>query len=98
MQRTEISVVGATIRGLSNINVILGRNGSGKSRFLRSLDSALGRNAEFNVRYISPERGGVFKRDANIQNAVEQSADWLRSARSRNQGDNFKAASANFLR
>lgn len=98
MKQAEISVDGATIRGISNINLILGRNGAGKSRFLRSLDTALAGNPDFYVRYVSPERAGVFKPDGNVQNAMEQNKDWLRSVRSKNQADNFKAASANLLR
>lgn len=98
MNRTEITATEATIRGISNINLILGRNGAGKSRFLRDLDSSLAGNAAFYVRYVSPERAGVFRPDGNIQNAMEQNKEWLRSTRSRNQVDNFKAASANLLR
>ncbi|MGE0114517.1 MAG: AAA family ATPase [Steroidobacteraceae bacterium] len=98
MNLAEITAADATIRGISNINLILGRNGAGKSRFLRNLDSSLAGNADFYVRYVSPERAGVFRPDGNIQNAMEQNKDWLRSIRSRNQVDNFKAASANLLR
>ena len=98
MKQAEISVDGATIRGISNINLILGRNGAGKSRFLRCLDTSLAGNSDFYVRYVSPERAGVFKPDGNVQNAMEQNKDWLRSVRSKNQADNFKAASANLLR
>lgn len=98
MKHAEITVSEATIRGISNINLILGRNGAGKSRFLRSLDTSLAGKADFYVRYVSPERAGVFRPDGNIQNAMEQNKDWLRSARSKNQAENFKAASANLLR
>lgn len=98
MKRAEVTAANATIRGISNINLILGRNGAGKSRFLRSLDSSLAANADFYVRYVSPERAGVFRPDGNIQNAMEQNKEWLRSVRSKNQAENFKAASANLLR
>lgn len=88
----------ATIRGMENINLIVGKNGAGKSRFLRDLDSSLSGNSAFYVRYVSPERAGVFRADGNIQNAMEQDKDWLRTVRSKNQVDNFKSASANLLR
>ena len=98
MKRAEISTVSATLGGISNINLILGRNGAGKSRFLRALDSSLAVNAEFNVRYVSPERAGVFRPDGNVLNAMQQDEHWLRNARHMNQVSNFKAASANLLR
>lgn len=99
MNLAEITAADAEIRGISNINLILGRNGAGKSRFLRNLESSLaGKATSFYVRYVSPERAGVFRPDGNIQNAMEQNKDWLRSTRSKNQVDNFKAASANLLR
>lgn len=97
MKCAEISVPSATIRGISNINLILGRNGAGKSQFLRALDSSLATKAEFNVRYVSPERAGVFRQDGNIQNAMQDES-YLRNARHMNQVSNFKAASAILLR
>jgi ATPase subunit of ABC transporter with duplicated ATPase domains len=98
MRVTQLTTEDAILSGLSQINVILGRNGAGKSRFLRSLDNGLSQRPEFNVRYISPERAGVFRRDANVQNNMEQNKDWLSAVRRKNQADNFKAASANLLR
>ena len=84
--------------GLKNINILLGRNGAGKSRFLRSIDMELGRNNKFNVRYISPERAGVFKRDGNVMTNMENDPNWIGNVRRMNQAANFKAASANLLR
>lgn len=98
MKLGGITATEATIRGISNINLIVGRNGAGKSRFLRNLESSLAGNPAFYVRYVSPERAGVFRADGNIQNAMEHNKDWLRTSRSKNQVDNFKAASANLLR
>jgi energy-coupling factor transporter ATP-binding protein EcfA2 len=98
MERIKLTTSEVEMVGLSNVNILLGRNGSGKSRFLRFLDSGLTSSPEFNVRYISPERAGIFKKDGNIQNNIENDKTWLRSVRVKNQADNFKAASANFLR
>lgn len=98
MHLTELRAGTTALLGLSNINVILGRNGAGKSRFLREIDGGLGGQENYNVRYLSPERAGVFRRDGNIQNAMEQNKDWLRGNRAKNQSENFKAASAHLLR
>lgn len=98
MKIPELDTAEAILSKISQINIILGRNGAGKSRFLRSIDNELSQNPSYNVRYISPERAGVFRRDGHIQNNMEQNKEWLRSVRGRNQADNFKAASANLLR
>ena len=55
MQRTELRGAGVSMLGLSNINILVGRNGSGKSRFLRKLDIGLAQDSKFYVRYISPD-------------------------------------------
>lgn len=90
---------GSRVTDLSNVNVIVGRNGAGKSRLLRSVaDAIYGDRNRYNVQYISPERGGLFQRDGNIANTIERNPDWLHGARSKNQVDNFKAASATRLR
>jgi len=88
----------ASLEHLNNINIILGRNGAGKSRFLRALEGALASNPESYVRYVSPERAGTFRRDGNVLTNISHDPNWLRSVRSRNQADNFKAASATLLR
>lgn len=98
MKTSELATADAVLAKISQINIVLGRNGAGKSRFFRAIDSGLAGDPGYNVRYISPERAGVFRRDGNIQNHMEQNKDWLRSVRGRNQADNFKAASANLLR
>ncbi len=93
---TEL-VRGVTISGLTNVNVIVGKNGAGKSQFLRQLNKGLSGFAGFRVSYISPERTGTFdfepQIDTNIQNVA-----WLQSQRLKNQGDNFKQISESYLR
>lgn len=98
MNKNEINAGGSQIIGLTNINVILGRNGAGKSRFLRNLDSGLARSPEYQIRYVSPERAGVFRREGHIDTNIERDANFLRNSRSKNQAENFKAASASLLR
>lgn len=77
----------------SSVNLIVGRNGSGKSRFLRGLSDL--RNEEgYYVSYISPERAGTFEPDSNIENNLRQNQAWLYDVRGKNQAANFKRASA----
>lgn len=98
MTLSNLDIGGVKADGLKSINVLLGRNGAGKSRFLRAIDQAIFRNESYYVRYISPERAGVFRRDGNVMTNMENSPGWLEEVRRRNQADNFKAASANLLR
>lgn len=98
MRITQIITGQAQLYNISNINVILGRNGAGKSTFLRRLDSELGYSPEYQIRYVSPERAGVFRRQGHIDTNMEQDTNYLRSSRLRNQAENFKAASASLLR
>ncbi|GEO99032.1 AAA family ATPase [Methylobacterium haplocladii] len=89
----------AHLANLNNINVIMGRNGAGKSRFLRDIEELTSRSKQtFYVRYISPERAGSFKRDGNILTNMSNNTDWLRQTRAVNQAVNFKAASAMLFR
>ncbi len=87
----------ATIQNLGVINVIVGRNGSGKSRFLRGLILHFQNSEVHFTKYVSPERGGSFLNEANIdQNTTNQ--DWFRNTRNRNQSGDFKKTSASLLR
>ncbi|MCG3740684.1 ATP-binding protein [Vibrio cincinnatiensis] len=95
---SNLDLGGVKAEGLKSINVLLGRNGAGKSRFLRAIDQAAFHNRSYYVRYISPERAGVFRRDGNVMTNMESSPGWLEEVRRRNQAENFKAASANLLR
>lgn len=98
MERKKLNVPGAGAVDIGNINVLLGRNGAGKSRYLRNLDKALSAKNEFKVRYISPERAGVFQRDGSTLTNMEQDDMWLSMTRRRNQADKFKTVSAHLLR
>ena len=95
----ELRGQSAQLTGLQNINVIVGRNGAGKSRFLRDLDSTIRHSAiEFYIRYVSPERAGSFKRDGNIMTNMSNNPNWIRVVRSKNQVSDFKSASAMLFR
>lgn len=99
LKEIELTGQSAQLAGLNNVNIIMGRNGAGKSRFLRDIEENCNRNKNnFHIRYISPERAGSFKRDGNVLTSMSSDPDWLRAVRSVNQADNFKAASAMLFR
>lgn len=87
----------SSLVGLNNLNIIMGRNGAGKSRFMRSLDQGLDHNNQYYIRYVSPERAGTFERDGNILTYMGNNPNYLREVRAVNQAGNFKAASAVLL-
>lgn len=99
MKLNELNGQTARLTNLNNINVIMGRNGAGKSRFLRDIEATASQNKQLiYVRYVSPERAGTFKRDGNVLTAMSNDPNWLRHTRAVNQASNFKAASAMLFR
>ena len=83
---------GTSIGGYGPINVILGKNGSGKSYLLRAMDATLsGRDAC--VRYITPERGGELVYDGGVETSRSQDPEWLSIARRRNRFEQFRQSS-----
>lgn len=94
----ELNAGNTRLQNLNNINIIMGRNGAGKSRFLRSLEEQYRSDAGTYVRYVSPERAGTFRRDGNILNNMSNIPNYLSQTRSVNQAASFKAASALLLR
>ena len=82
----------------TKINIILGKNGCGKSSILRILDAQSliidDTKYEGNKRYISPERGGVVLYNANIENSIKSNNTWLSTERRKNQSGNFRNQSA----
>ena len=73
----------------TNINVIIGRNGSGKSRFLRSL-AQLASDPQYFIQYVSPERAGSFLADMHIGNTLLHDKNWEFSTKHKNQVESFK--------
>ena len=88
-----------TLTGLDKINVILGKNGCGKSFLLKAVDQSIhGRVGFGKVRYISPERGGFLQYEPNIEQAMGNDPDWMRNNRRVNQSGNFKQQSTSLFR
>lgn len=99
MNVNELKGQTAQLIGLNNVNVIIGRNGAGKSRFLREIADTLSEvPSEFYVRYVSPERAGTFKQDGNVLTNMSNDPNWIRYTRAKNQVSDFKAASAMLFR
>jgi energy-coupling factor transporter ATP-binding protein EcfA2 len=89
---------GVTLTNLSKFNVLLGKNGCGKSTVLKTLDAALDRSVFARVRYISPERGGLLSYEPGIDQTITGDPNWLTTVRRRNQSENFRQQSATLFR
>lgn len=99
IQLTSYSGGPVALQEVNRINVILGRNGAGKSRFLRGLDFGMAEAAaDFRVSYVSPERAGTFQRDATVETNTANSAVWATNTRRANQAPGFKSMSHLALR
>lgn len=89
------SLSGYNLRGLARKNVVLGKNGCGKSRLLKLTEQALrGRPDMGAVRYLSPERGGILQYEAGIEQNLTSNATWLAETRRQNQAGQFRQQSA----
>ncbi|MGB4927358.1 MAG: AAA family ATPase [Giesbergeria sp.] len=87
------------LQNVNRVNVILGRNGAGKSQFLRGLDLGMvNAPKDYRVSYVTPERSGTFQRNANIEINTANDANWATSTRRANQADGFKSMSHLALR
>jgi len=91
---------GFSLQNLSSKNVILGKNGCGKSYLQKRIEQGLqGRNGFGKVRYISPERGGFLLRyDPSIEQVISQNPGWIEDQRRKNQSENFRQQSATLFR
>lgn len=89
------NVRGFTLTGLGPINVLLGKNGCGKSYSLRQIEEGTRGEEEYGVvKYFSPERGGFPQYDANIEQNVASNPNWLSNSRRQNQTAQFRQQSA----
>lgn len=94
-----IDLQGATLRGLDRINVILGKNGCGKSFLLKKIEPILRqREGAGQVRYLTPERGGWVEYNADMEFQIGQNPNWLPDRRRQNQSAEFRSQSAALFR
>ncbi|MES2728992.1 MAG: AAA family ATPase [Pseudomonadota bacterium] len=87
----DIQAGNRSLKNLSSINVIIGKNGCGKSSILRHLDTH--RNGWTHVKYISPERGGKVSYEPNIENNMQSNPNWTDETRRRNHDESFRQKS-----
>jgi energy-coupling factor transporter ATP-binding protein EcfA2 len=88
-----------SFRNLAQINVLLGKNGCGKSFILKEADTHLINHDDISqVRYLSPERGGLLTYEAGIDDAIGRDSNWLTNQRRKNQSENFRQQSASIFR
>lgn len=95
----DIEVGGRKLSNLAKINVLLGKNGSGKSTILRALDQNKSSLPDVGAtRYITPERGGQLTYDAGIDTNVTQNPNWADDIRRSNRFENFRQMSVTEFR
>ncbi|HED38016.1 MAG TPA: ATP-binding cassette domain-containing protein [Ignavibacteria bacterium] len=88
------NINGYTLNNINKINIILGKNGCGKSTMLRQLEQGVKGNETFGKsRYITPERGGNLIYTAGVEEAINNNIDWMFTQRQRNQSENFRQQS-----
>jgi len=81
------------LTNLTKFNLVVGRNGSGKSRLLRNLNTQLRMSTEHTSVYISPERTGIFQQDANVETNIARNINYEFGLRNKNQAQSFKETS-----
>lgn len=87
----DLSFSTSCLRNLGDVNVVLGKNGVGKSELLRALDDYLTRHPEkFLSKYISPERAGEFAYHSSVEMNVRSSERWASDTRRRNRVAEFR--------
>lgn len=94
MVKELLNKKGYSLKGLSRVNIFVGKNGCGKSMALRGVEEALVQEAEIGlVRYITPERAGELKYEPNLEQNVLRIPTWLSKRRRANQFTQFREQS-----
>lgn len=78
------------LTGLSKINVLLGKNGSGKSELLKKMERHLTQQNNGEINYVTPERGGALRFEAGIEQNVITAGNWAKDQKRQNQWPSFK--------
>lgn len=90
----DINNNGYTLKNLNRINVILGKNGSGKSTMLRELEKDSVNITDFGKsKYVTPERGGALVYDAGTEQNLTSDLSWMSNERRKNLAPTFRQQS-----
>lgn len=81
------------LKELGKINIILGKNGCGKSTLLKELDKKYNSEAQYKIKYITPERGGKFEHDSNIERQITKEHQVFTDSRRKNRSEAFRQQS-----
>lgn len=84
------------LHGLAKINVLLGKNGSGKSQIMRSLHARL-KSTKGRSHYVTPERGGKLESDMNLLIHSRNQVGWVDQQRNANQWSQYKNQTLDLL-
>lgn len=92
MDITDIN--GYTLENLNKINIVLGKNGCGKSTMLRQIEQSFSQSQIFGKsKYITPERGGSLIYEAGVEQALTNDTNWMPNERRKNLSSNFRQQS-----
>ena len=94
----DLEIEGFTLTGLSEMNVLLGKNGCGKSHLLKAVDIGLQGRPFGRRRYITPQRGGLLRYEAGVDGNIASIPDWLSQSRRTNQLNQFREQSVTHYR
>lgn len=92
-----LNIDGYTLRNLNKINVILGKNGVGKSTLLRRIEQSISSLPEKygKSKYITPERGGELSYNPSTDQNIISNNKWMSEDRRKNQTLHFRSQSFN---
>lgn len=88
---STINTSNYSLTNLTNINIMLGKNGCGKSTILRDITEMI-----FNdtlIGYISPQRGGLLHYNPGVESTMRNNHGWQEQSRKVNYSDSFKPQS-----
>lgn len=88
----DIFIHDKELKNLSKINIILGKNGCGKSTILKNIETDLtSKSSQWGkIKYITPERAGILQYDATVEQNIVNNLTWLPQTRRVNQFERFK--------
>lgn len=86
-----LDINGYSLHNINKINIVLGKNGCGKSTVLKKVQQGLEDSEKDSYsKYITPERGGALKHNANVEYLKSNDRNWLKRESCKNQFSQFK--------